>query len=1114
MATMATISSQGVDDDSVQKDTMNSLSTIKDDTFAPKAEVGLAEYSVKYILQDVPGTSAEKMSISADTQCSFPTKDETKISIAVDATHEDIEGVKDDSFPEHSVKEISHSKKTSISNETLSSSHFDSIKTMKEEKILVNDMVQINHEGEVMNVQFDIDKQEEEVTCTREDVGAKQTSDSGSPLRQLNLMADLEQVTDPLFEGTNIKMSLDGEDCHSKSTLENAMRFDVHVKDAEYDIDKEDEMCDIELSKNIEDTVTSKPGRMVDNKDENVIVVEQNSEKKSIYINRECNNTSQAINPVETSQCLGPCTDNVQIKSILTGPSNDTAVEIQACLREEEIKRSQQKTNENSSIPGAENDVNVEDLLSQCSEPNQLDGNELNKQNLAPPVGKLLSNKQDQNSDVCDVSPPQSDATLPKVDATFALPSMLARDTPIGVENDVPINKNCNAVYSESNQCNRDESHIQKIYSPSEENPLSSQQQQSDVNLTFVLPSMEAGYNLIGVEKDVPIDKNSHAMYAECTQRDECHKEEISSPPEDDSLSNQQKESDVDVETVLLSVTKETKQQNVSMEEAMPMENSSHLTVRSEDEVAMLPTTVFLVNENNEPFLSYSPNVIQNVDAKVFPEHEMDVGKYSTVEKPLSNNVADSDSEKHNIDNGEQTKVENYDHVMKCKQIVESLSCNKADLASQKHGNDDEEKPKGETDLYEMESKQYPVDKIYDETEGDEFSYEAEEDNSVERKEKPCNETEAFRIGDLVWAKVKSHPWWPGQIFNASDASAIAKKTQKSGRLLVAFFGDGTFGWLKDSQLIAFKPNFEQKVKQTNMKSFSRAVAAALDEVCRRSELGLNHSRYNVLLYSKNTFLHANAGIQNSVKIEHHPDISMSRVMFSTKTVLEFIKTAACCSFHQQNFSVEYSEICGHAYGTRSFLVNSTESNLLNIEIANNKSNEKAIEDTLKRRFSSVEAGEEAVCAERKEAKKPHLSEKDKSVSDKGMKVKKPQLSEEAVKISQVCPKLKIQESILSTEEGDTLVENKDRVYEGPAKEATSSRSNWPLASQECEGGKSSNKLANLGESETAPLDSGSDGQAFLDITGYPSKVMNKKHEKILKREKQAKPFFQLSFRI
>ena len=55
------------------------------------------------------------------------------------------------------------------------------------------------------------------------------------------------------------------------------------------------------------------------------------------------------------------------------------------------------------------------------------------------------------------------------------------------------------------------------------------------------------------------------------------------------------------------------------------------------------------------------------MDAKVFPEHEMDVGKYSTVEKPLSNNVADSDSEKHNIDNGEQTKVENYDHVMKCK---------------------------------------------------------------------------------------------------------------------------------------------------------------------------------------------------------------------------------------------------------------------------------------------------------------------------------------------------------------------------------------------------------------------------------------------------------------
>ena len=249
MATMETISCQGVDDDSVQKDTMNNFSTIKDDSISPKAEVGLAKYSVKYILQDVPGTSAEKMSISADTQCSFPAEDETKISIAEDATHKDMECVEGDSRSQHYVKEISPSKKMSISNESLCSSHVDnrtkhslvedSIETMKDDKILANAMVEINNKREVMNDQFDIDKQEEEVTCTSEDVDAKQTSDSGSPLGQLNVLADLEQVSDPLVDGTNIKISSDGADFHSKSSLENAMRFDVHIKDAEYATDKE-----------------------------------------------------------------------------------------------------------------------------------------------------------------------------------------------------------------------------------------------------------------------------------------------------------------------------------------------------------------------------------------------------------------------------------------------------------------------------------------------------------------------------------------------------------------------------------------------------------------------------------------------------------------------------------------------------------------------------------------------------------------------------------------------------------------------------------------------------------------------------------------------------------
>ena len=53
-----------------------------------------------------------------------------------------------------------------------------------------------------------------------------------------------------------------------------------------------------------------------------------------------------------------------------------------------------------------------------------------------------------------------------------------------------------------------------------------------------------------------------------------------------------------------------------------------------------------------------------------------------------------------------------------------------------------------------------------------------------------------FSVYDMVWGKVKSHPWWPGQIFDLSDSSVEAKKHLKKDRHLVAYFGDRTFASL------------------------------------------------------------------------------------------------------------------------------------------------------------------------------------------------------------------------------------------------------------------------------------------------------------------------------
>ena len=102
----------------------------------------------------------------------------------------------------------------------------------------------------------------------------------------------------------------------------------------------------------------------------------------------------------------------------------------------------------------------------------------------------------------------------------------------------------------------------------------------------------------------------------------------------------------------------------------------------------------------------------------------------------------------------------------------------------------------------------------------------------------PQNENE-FSITDLVWGKVRSHPWWPGQISDPADASEKAVKYYKKDCFLVAYFGDRTFAWNDASLLKPFRPHFSQIEKQSNSEAFQNAVSCALDEVKRRVELGL-----------------------------------------------------------------------------------------------------------------------------------------------------------------------------------------------------------------------------------------------------------------------------------
>ncbi|KAK6129348.1 hypothetical protein DH2020_036921 [Rehmannia glutinosa] len=96
-----------------------------------------------------------------------------------------------------------------------------------------------------------------------------------------------------------------------------------------------------------------------------------------------------------------------------------------------------------------------------------------------------------------------------------------------------------------------------------------------------------------------------------------------------------------------------------------------------------------------------------------------------------------------------------------------------------------------------------------------------------------------FRVGDFVWGKIKSHPWWPGQVYNPNDASDFAVKHSQEGRLLVAFFGDGSCSWCLPSQLVPFAENFKQMSMDSSSKSFHNAIQSAVDEVGRIVEYNM-----------------------------------------------------------------------------------------------------------------------------------------------------------------------------------------------------------------------------------------------------------------------------------
>ncbi|XP_020274093.1 uncharacterized protein LOC109848821 isoform X1 [Asparagus officinalis] len=154
-----------------------------------------------------------------------------------------------------------------------------------------------------------------------------------------------------------------------------------------------------------------------------------------------------------------------------------------------------------------------------------------------------------------------------------------------------------------------------------------------------------------------------------------------------------------------------------------------------------------------------------------------------------------------------------------------------------------------------------------------------------------------FFIDDLVWGKVKSHPWWPGQIFDPKYASEMALKRQKKDHFLVAYFGDKSFAWVPESNLKPFQSNFSTMEKQSSMESFSNAVDSIIEEVSRRVELGMACCCLADEIYADLKYKQVeNAGILEGT-CSSTVDRSWFVNAFQPQSLLECIRVLAQCPF-------------------------------------------------------------------------------------------------------------------------------------------------------------------------------------------------------------------------
>lgn len=166
-----------------------------------------------------------------------------------------------------------------------------------------------------------------------------------------------------------------------------------------------------------------------------------------------------------------------------------------------------------------------------------------------------------------------------------------------------------------------------------------------------------------------------------------------------------------------------------------------------------------------------------------------------------------------------------------------------------------------------------------------------------------------FEVGDLVWGKVKSHPWWPGHILNEAFVSPSVRRMRRYGHVLVAFFGDCSYRWFDPAQLILFAPNVAEKSQQLKSSIFTKAVEEAMDEAGRRSALGLAckcRNPRNFRATNVQGYFAVDVPGYELQAVYSSEQIKKARDSFSSAQTLSFVKRCALSPRACDTYSIKF----------------------------------------------------------------------------------------------------------------------------------------------------------------------------------------------------------------